>query len=163
MSSTQLTTPHAARARAGTRRARAVRAPARAPWVPGDRLLTAAFIVVGVALIVIAWIGASDTTDWNSQLRWTALSMVGVVVACIGVGIWLFRGFSRVRAEAREVRRLLAARVARRTVRAEVVASAGRVTVTGMAHHHRPDCLLVTGKTTSPADESTLAPCGVCA
>lgn len=129
--------------------------------MPGDRLVTAVLIVVGVVLILIAWIGASDTTEWDTQLSWTALSMVGVVVVCVGVGIWLFRGFARVRAEAREVRRLLAARVARTAPAATAVLDGERVTVAGMAHHHRADCLLVRGKTTVPAT-GDLPRCGVC-
>jgi hypothetical protein len=117
-------------------------------------------IVLGVACIGIAWLGAGNTTEWDTQLRWTALSIVGDVVVCVGVGVWLSRGFARVRTEARAVRRILAVRLAP-SVDADSVDEL-RVTVAGMAHHHAPDCLLVAGKTTVPADESALTPCGVC-
>ena len=163
MSSTQLTTPQAVRARARTRNTRAVRPIPDAPWTRADRLVTAAVIALGVLLILIAWIGASDTTDWDTQMGWTALSMAGVVVVCIGVGIWLFRGFARVRAEARAVRRSVAARIARNGPTVEDDISNGWVTVAGMAHRHRPDCLLVRGKNVVATDEAVLAPCGVCA
>jgi sulfite exporter TauE/SafE len=165
MSSTHLTTSHPARAggraRAGARRARAARAYTDELWAPGDRLFTAVLIAVGVACIGIAWVGASNTTQWDTQLRWTALSLVGVVVVCVGVGIWLSRGFARVRVEARAVRRTLSAGIAP-TIAADSTSGWARVTVAGMSHHHAPDCLLVTGKTTVAADEATLAPCGVC-
>jgi hypothetical protein len=161
MSSTQLTTHQAVTARAGARRAaRSASHDSDALWVPADRLVTAAVIAVGVALIGIAWLGASNTTEWDTQLRWTALSIAGVVVVGVGVGVWLSRGFARVRTEARAVRRQLAARLAPRI--ADDIRTSTRVTVAGMSHHHAPECLLVTGKTTVPADETTLAPCGVC-
>jgi sulfite exporter TauE/SafE len=118
-------------------------------------------IGVGLVCIGIAWLGASNTTEWDTQLRWTALSIAGVVVVCAGVGVWLSRGFARVRFEARAVRRQLTARLT--PSGADTSRSRSRVTVAGMAHHHAPDCLLVTGKTAVPADEATLAPCGVCA
>lgn len=162
MSSTQLTTPHAVPARAGARRAvRSAPHDSDALWAPGDRLVTALVIVVGVALIGAAWLGAGNTTQWDTQLRWTALSIVGDVVVCTGVGLWLSRGFARVRTEARAVRRQLAARLTP-TV-AHGLSGGARVTVAGMAHHHAPECLLVKGKTTVAADEATLGPCGVCA
>lgn len=165
MSSTQLTTPHAVPARAGARRAvRSASHDSDALWAPRDRLVTALVIVGGVALIGAAWLGAGNTTQWDTQLRWTALSIVGVVVVCTGVGLWLSRGFARVRTEARAVRRQLAARLTP-TAAGDISGGSGgaRVTVAGMAHHHAPDCLLVKGKTTVAADEATLAPCGVCA
>jgi hypothetical protein len=158
MTSTQLTIPQVR-----PRRARAARANPDALWEPGDRVVTAILIALGVVLVAIAWIGASDTTDWDTQLRWTALSMVGVVVVCVGVGVYLFRGFSQVRAEALVVRRQLADRFSRNTPSAGDDISSDRVTVAGMAHHHAPGCLLVAGKATVAADEAALAPCGVCA
>ncbi len=157
MSSTQLTVPHVR-----ARRARAARVTPDALWESGDRIVTAVLVAVGVVLIAIAWIGASDTTEWDTQLRWTALSMVGVVCVCVGVGIYLFRGFSRVRAEALFVRRQLAARIARGAPSVGDDISSERVTVAGMAHHHAPGCLLVAGKATVAADEAALPPCGVC-
>lgn len=162
MSATDLTTPHVVRARPRARAARGGRALPDALWTAGDRLVTGVVIGVGVLLIVIAWVGASDTTDWDTQLSWTGLAMAGVVVVCTGVGIWLFRGFARVRAEAREVRRVLAARLARNAPSPTEVIRSERVTVAGMAHHHAPGCLLVTGKPTVAADEASLARCGIC-
>jgi len=161
MSSTHLTTHQAVSARASARRAaRSATHDSDTLFTAPDRLLTAAVIVVGVACIGIAWLGASSTTEWDTQLRWTALSIAGVVVVCLGVGIWLSRGFARVRADARHVRRQLAARLA--PCIEDDIFNAHRVTVAGMAHHHAPDCLLVTGKATVPADDAALAPCGVC-
>jgi hypothetical protein len=79
------------------------------------------------------------------------------------VGIWLFRGFARVRVEARAVRRELAGRIARNAAPAvDLGLDRSRVTVAGMTHHHRPDCLLVVGKKVIAADEAALQPCGVC-
>ncbi len=163
MSSAQLTTPHAVRVRAGARRAEPVRADDDTPWVSADRLLTTALIVMGTGLILAAWIGASGTTQWDTQVRWTALSIVGVMVVCVGVGSWLFQGFLRVRIEARAVRRALGDRLARPAARTGTPGGAvERVTAKGMAHHHRPDCLLVAGKDVHPAGVEGLRPCGVC-
>ncbi|MGQ0466578.1 MAG: hypothetical protein ACT4QG_14790 [Sporichthyaceae bacterium] len=158
MSSTSLTTHHVVRARS-VRRA----VSHDVLWAPTDRLVAGILLLVGSAPIPIAWVGASGTTQWDTQLRWTALAMVGVVVVCIGVGVWLYRGFVRVRAEARALRGVLRARLAEPAVRPGTPGGGlERVTVTGMAHHHRPDCLLVVGKPVHPATED-LAPCGVCA
>ena len=163
MSSTTLTTPHT-RARAG-RRAAAARLDDDALWATKDRMVTALLIVSGAALVAIAWVGASGTTAWDTQLRWTALAMVGVVVVCVGVGIWLLRGFIRVRTETRALRHALGARLARPAVRSGTPDSRSeRVTASGMAHHHAPDCLLVVGKTVQPVTgDEGLRACGVCA
>ena len=76
--------------------------------------------------------------------------------------VGVFRGFGRVRAETREVRRALAARLSRNDPSSADDIRGERVTVAGMAHHHAPGCLLVTGKTTVGADEASLARCGIC-
>ncbi|GAA0615971.1 hypothetical protein GCM10009547_17470 [Sporichthya brevicatena] len=160
-----MTTP-AVRTRAKPRSARAARPMPDALWTRADLTATAVLLAVGVLLVALAWFGASDTTDWDSQMSWTALAMIGVVVACAGVGVWLYRGFARVRIEARAVRRQVGARIAARTAPTggeNISTDRGRVTVAGMAHHHRADCLLVRGKTVVAADEALLQPCGVCA
>ncbi|WP_156869966.1 hypothetical protein [Sporichthya polymorpha] len=160
-----MTTP-AVRTRARTRPARAAREMPDALWTRADLVVTVVLLAAGVLLVVLAWFGASDTTDWDSQMSWTALAMIGVVVACAGVGGWLYRGFARVRVEARAVRRSVGRRIAARTAPAAGADDAvdrRRVTVAGMAHHHRADCLLVRGKPVVAADETLLKPCGVCA
>jgi hypothetical protein len=91
--------------------------------------------------------------------------MLGVTVACAGVGIWLGLGLRRVRVEHHAV--LLAVKARRDRLRAPAPAAgpaAGRVTRVGMTHHHAPDCLLVSGKDVRAlsADDLDLVPCGVC-
>jgi hypothetical protein len=150
---------------------------ATTPWRANEYRLVALALTVAVVIIGIAWYGAGGTVDWTEQLRWTALAVLGVAVACAGVGIWLGRGIRRVRAEHRMV--LLAVRARRDRLRALASAAgpaAGRVTRVGMTHHHAPDCLLVVGKdmralTAEDLKEASLAdtrgrdlvPCGVCA
>jgi sulfite exporter TauE/SafE len=148
------------------RRAAATDVRAEAPWRPVEHRLVALALVVAVVLIGVAWYGAGGTVDWDKQVRWTALAVLGVTVACAGVGIWLGLGMRRVRAEHRAV--LLAVKARRDRLRALAPAAgpaAGRVTRVGMTHHHAPDCLLVSGKDVRAlsADDLDLVPCGVCA
>jgi hypothetical protein len=132
-------------------------------WSSTDRIVTAVLIGIGSLLIGIAWIGASGTAQWDTQVRWTGLAIVGAVVVCVGVGVWLYRGFTRIRTEARMVRAILGARLARPAVPTGTRDGAERVTATGMAHHHRPDCLLVAGKTVRQVStDDDLRVCGVC-
>jgi hypothetical protein len=151
-------------ARAGRRTGTAdVRA--TTPWRPGEHRLVALALGIAGVLIGVAWYGAGGTVDWTEQLRWTALAVLGVTVACTGIGIWLGRGLRRVRAEHRAV--LLAVRARRDRLRALAPTAgpaAGRLTRTGMTHHHAPDCLLVQGKEMRAltADDLDLVPCGVC-
>jgi hypothetical protein len=138
---------------------------ATTPWRSGEHRVVALALTVAVVLIGIAWYGAGGTVDWTEQLRWTALAVLGVAVACMGVGIWLGLGLRRVRAEPRAV--LLAVRARRDRLRAFAPAAgsaAGRVTRPGMTHHHAPDCLLVAGKEMRAltAEDLDLVACGVC-
>jgi hypothetical protein len=147
------------------RRVGTVDVPTESPWRPGERRFVALALIVAVVLIGIAWYGAAGTVDWTKQLRWTALSILGVAVAGAGVGIFLGLGLCRVRLEHRAVLRAVRAR--RDRLRALVPAAgpvAGRVTRVGMTHHHAPDCLLVHGKDVRAltADDLDLVPCGVC-
>jgi sulfite exporter TauE/SafE len=148
------------------RRAAAADVRAEAPWRPVEHRLVALALVVAVVLIGVAWYGAGGTVNWDKQVRWTALAVLGVTVACAGVGMWLGLGMRRVHAEHRAV--LLAVKARRDRLRALAPAAgpaAGRVTRVGMTHHHAPDCLLVSRKDVRAltADDLDLVPCGVCA
>lgn len=139
---------------------------ATTPWRPREHRFVALALTVAVVILGIAWYGAGGTVDWTEQVRWTALAVLGVTVACTGIGIWLGLGLRRVRAEHRAV--LLAVKARRDRLRAPAPAAgpaAGRVTRVGMRHHHAPDCLLVAGKDMRAltAGDLDLVACGVCA
>jgi hypothetical protein len=153
-------TPARLARRAGTAQVRA-----GTPWRPAEHRLVALALTAAVMLIGIGWYGAAGTVDWTEQVRWAALAVLGVTVACTAIGIWLGLGLRRVRAEHRLV--LLAVRARRDRLRASTPAAgpaADRVTRTGMTHHHAPDCLLVAGKQTRALtrEDLDLIPCGVC-
>jgi len=157
------------------------------PWRAGDRRTFAWTTGLGLAGLVIGYWGASGTVAQSTQLRWTALAVAGVAVAGLGNAVWLAAAARDVRARRGQmsVRLSMALAGAEKSAqlappgardyahlpRAEGQGAAastagggsgvGVVTAEGMTHYHRPDCLMVVGKTVREGT-GRKRPCPIC-
>ncbi|MGP3923304.1 hypothetical protein [Streptomyces sp. 8N616] len=143
------------------------------PWRDGDVLTVCATTLIGLAVIVAAWFGASGTVSAPRQAAWLNVGVAGFAVSAGGLCLWLLRlrravGERRValislapQEDSEEASRTAAsprpARPADTTVPLPLVRAAG------MARLHHPDCPLVAGKDVTPAGLDDGEPCGVCA
>jgi hypothetical protein len=143
------------------------------PWARRDALLPGLFIGVGLVLLVVGWFGISDAIALESQTRWLALGIVGLIVGGLGMVVWLLAAMIRIG----QLRRAVYAEIDRRVSAAERAAAAvptptaelvvGFATAPGMRRYHRVTCLMLQGKKATPAAEADLTkaglvPCGVC-
>lgn len=138
------------------------------PWGRREALVTAVPAVAGLVLIVWGWYGASGTVDLDSQTRWLAVGICGLIVGGFGMVAWLLLGLRAVTALKHEVLAELESRLPAPEAASPAAAPAAALgTVPGMRRYHRPDCLMIAGKNASWAPEAEhvragLQPCGVC-
>jgi hypothetical protein len=116
--------------------------------------------LIGTAGILAGYLGAAGTVDLRAQLAWTALAVGATIVSGAGNAMWLASRYKLVRA-----------RIGKLSVPAVPVRPAqidGRLVASrAMTRYHRPDCLMVRGKTVRAASPSVhhragRNPCGVC-
>lgn len=140
-----------------------------APWQVGDVMALTLGTALGLAALVVAWVGASGEATTTRQLGWVALGSAGIIVAGFGNAVWLLAGRRavgrrRIEGVVEPARALLADR------RRPELAAGPATLVAGpsMTHYHRADCVLVVGKRVRAASVEEHAgagrkPCGVCA
>ncbi len=140
-------------------------------WTRAQQVVLATTALVGAVVLIISWIGASGTTDWDDQVRWTAIGAIGAAIGAFAGGCWLMVGFAAVKYRARFLTSVLAPAVrGERTGAAPSDARSSRgtaVSADSMTRYHDPDCYLVRGKPTQVARIDELEaqgrrPCGVC-
>jgi hypothetical protein len=156
--------------RAATRNGRARRLHDGAePWARRDALLPALLTVLGLIGLVVGWLGISDTVSLPRQSRWLGLGIGSVVLAGLGVVLWLVAGLTNLG----RLRRAVVADLARAAQDAQsepeegIEHTAHWGIVTGQRHHHRADCELLEGKNVRWLDAagvaaSSTAACGIC-
>lgn len=142
------------------------------PWTRRDAGLVAAFLALGLAGLVIGWIGISDTVDLNGQTRWLGFGIGALMLGGLGMLTWLLTGLQAVAVLRREVlaeteRRYPAIGIGPDLAHASRDARAGFGTVAGMRRYHRPECQMLAGKDITYASidahlAAGLGPCGVC-
>lgn len=135
------------------------------PWTLGAVLSSVGFLVVGVALLAAAWVGASQQADPREQVLWLNLAVLAVSVHGAGCALWLLVGRRSVAARSARVYRVLAEALveqASAAVRGSAADDrAGLVCVVGLRRAHLPTCPLVVGRALEPAPVDR-TPCGVC-
>lgn len=157
-----------------TRSAPAARTRPPEPWSSADVRAAGPLAGVGLLALALCWLQVSGLTDQRPQLTTVVLGVcAGVLTAGAGV-VWMLAGLRAVRRRAGTARtEALAAVTAltnalpdwQRALPAPgiaVAAEVGPVSVTGMTRVHRPGCLMVRGKDTTPAVPGSGAACGVC-
>ena len=150
-----------------------------APWAQPHVAVVGAANGLAIAMAALASWASGGTGSSNSQLRWSSVGLLGVVVALAGNTWFLARGRSAVRTAHRKV--LSVPGLASFTVDASAAASANGhdvaprpmamshvlVAVPGTSRYHRPSCALATGKYVTEAarsdhDQEGRRPCEVC-
>jgi hypothetical protein len=139
------------------------------PWSLGDAQRLLVRLLLGLAVIVAAWIGASGTLTWRNQVIWTAVGTGGVLIAVMGGAGWLLPAFGAIKMHQRAVKLDLIAITNKSTV-AHATAKAlpnAALWAPGMTKFHAGGCDLVVGKKTQYlSDEECrrleLLPCGMC-
>ena len=145
------------------------------PWRPLDVTVLIAGEVVGLGLVLVAWLQASDKVRPAGQIGPLNLGIVGATVA-VATGLrFVGRGRQAVAARRSVVAGTLRLRPRRRFARPEVdlrsplAAAPETVLVSSarMTRYHRPGCPLAAGKPLVAASRRShegagRQPCGVC-
>jgi hypothetical protein len=142
------------------------------PWRRSVVGLVGLLAGLGIAVLVICWIGASHEAAWRDQLPWVVGAALGTGLVPAAAGLWMLVGFREVRRGfvtlAEERSRFLALVDPDGTIAAGEgwATNTDWVRAAGMTRVHRPDCLLMRGKApiqVSPLDAHRAGSCGVCA
>lgn len=141
------------------------------PWVPNDLVRLVALNMVGLSLLLAAYVQVSGTASLSWQIGWTSLGIVGLVIGGFGNTLWLLAGRRAVGARQRRLvpdRPIHTAAAASQCNNCKGQREADSL-VAGlkMTRYHRPDCVLVRGKDVqarSRADHerASCRPCQVC-
>jgi hypothetical protein len=134
------------------------------PWRRSYAIVPAALAVIGIVVMVVCWAQLSDKVIWRDQISWLVGACLGTGAVVLGGTLWILVGLREVRRGFRDLRRdqqriLNLADLAPVATIAEVLTL---VSAPGMERAHRPDCLLLRGKTTAPVTDDRPR-CGVCA
>jgi hypothetical protein len=135
------------------------------PWTLRDFARLVRYELPAFIAIVVCFVGARKTSNWDHQLYWAVGAMAAMLLAGAGWTGWLLVG-SRV---LRQRQRRLGVVTAHLAPADEPAVTDNDLMVTGhgMTHFHRPGCPLTHGRNVSAgsADEHRaqgLTPCGVC-
>ena len=139
--------------------------------MPRDFVRAVQYLIGSTLLLGIAWYGASDTTDFKSQVYWVVLGIVGTALLSFGAQMFVLDGLREIRRRRLVVMTHLDAALSPREAPADELKATQEQAVasTLMTHYHRRSCALVRGKVLSivesPAThlEAGRIACGVCA
>jgi hypothetical protein len=139
------------------------------PWTRRDLTLWALLMLAAIALMLIAWNGASNELRFEDDLAWLQLAIAGVAIAALANVLFFL-------AARRRVRGLLVALLSSGSASvspppvlrsAPMRGAAGLVAAPTMTHFHRPGCQLAAAKPVAIASRSEheragRQPCGMC-
>ncbi|HZE65765.1 MAG TPA: hypothetical protein VE081_03985, partial [Sporichthyaceae bacterium] len=139
------------------------------PWQRREATIWLTGVGLGPIGLLIGWIGCRNTSHWGDQQGWLAVAIMALVISTASIAGWFRVGLTNVR----RLQHALAG-VARTHLTATASAVHAEraepdawplVMVDGLTLYHRPDCLLVTGKSVRPTDGATvvLDKCRMCA
>lgn len=142
------------------------------PWTARDVTNLLWTGLLGLAAMLVAYLGASSTVRANTQLIWIGVAVALLAVSGLGNGVWLAAGARSVR-----VRRVAAtewaARLAEVSSDLPAVESgpttelSASVAVAGTSRYHDRSCQMVVGKvviTAANAEHEAVGrrPCPIC-
>ncbi len=149
------------------------------PWRRRDMLICGLLALLGVVGVVACWIGATEEAVWRQQSGWLVGAIFSTGLVGVAGVLWILIGLRRVRHGFRDLRRDQRAALGLSRVRGSAadrraadsadetgpIATGELVTSGQMTRVHRPNCLLLRGKQTTPvpADQiENYGRCGVC-
>lgn len=142
---------------------------ASGPWRRRDGIVTGVLALLGIVGLVICWLAVSDEPVWREQLGWAIGAVFATGLVVVAGAIWVLVGLRTVRRGMRDLRREQRRVFDLPALVDGAVASGasevGFVTAARMRRVHRPDCLLMQGKsavTVAAADVERYGRCGVC-
>jgi hypothetical protein len=122
--------------------------------------------VLGLGLLLVAWVGASDQRDSADQMAWLNVGVAGVLVTGAAGGTWILRAR---RAVEERLTMMLAGTddIVLLDAVPERATPERLATAIRMTRYHVPECLLVHGKALSfdirsELERSGLQPCEMC-
>ena len=123
-------------------------------------------LAVGVAVIGVSWFGSSGTRRPADQVRWVAVSLVGLALATLANVAWILRSRRAISHELRALPTTLGWLTATSGPQAEQRQDSC-VTAAPSTLYHRPECAFAAGRTvrTAPVEAhraAGLQPCEVC-
>jgi hypothetical protein len=136
-------------------------------WTRSHLALLSVMAGVGLAVIAVSWYGSSGTRQPSQQVRWVAVSIVGLTVSAVANVAWVLRCR---RVIGRALRTLPATLGWVGSSASQAAAPESEeifVTAAPSTLYHRPDCVFAAGRTVrsaSPAahQRAGLSPCEVC-
>ena len=78
-------------------------APPQTPWVLRDFGRLVRFEVLAFVAIVVCFVGARHTHDWDRQLYWIVGAMAAMLVSGVGWVVWLLVATRRLRQRQRRL------------------------------------------------------------
>ena len=136
------------------------------PWRRSYAIVPGILATLGVVVLIVCWVQLSDKVIWREQVSWLVGACLGAGAFVLGGVLWLLVGLREVRRGFRDLRHDQE-RILGLADLAPVVRAGGPVTLVsapGMQRAHRPDCLLLRGKSVTPLPVFDDRPrCGVCA
>ena len=123
-------------------------------------------LAVGVAVIGVSWFGSSGTRRPADQVRWVAVSLVGLALATLANVAWILRSRRAISHELRALPTTLGWLTATSGPQAEQRQDS-YVTAAPSTLYHRRECAFAAGRTvrTAPVEAhraAGLQPCEVC-
>ena len=123
-------------------------------------------LAVGVAVIGVSWFGSSGTRRPVDQVRWVAVSLVGLALATLANVAWILRSRRAISHELRAMPTTLGWLTATSGPQAEQ-GQDSCVTAAPSTLYHRPGCVFAAGRAvrTAPVEAhraAGLQPCEVC-
>lgn len=138
----------------------------RSPWSGRQLAVALGAAGLGLAGIVVGWLGARVGSTFEDQLAWVAVSILCAALGMSAGAGWVLCGTQTLRRHRRDVLQSASTRLHLRDRHGALVAAAGaeiRVSVVNGTRSHRPDCPFVIGKVVSPvAPGSGLRSCEIC-
>jgi hypothetical protein len=129
------------------------------PWRVSSAITLYVATIIGGALLVLSWYGASGSAQLGTAMAWLNVGVLGLVVAGTGNVVWLVYGQRAVRTRQRALLDGVSPLV---MPAATIDLTDERVAVPGARRAHRPSCPLVAGKATVVVGAGDRLRCEAC-
>ena len=143
--------------------------PQSGPWTRHDQVLMIAGVVLGAALLLVAWMGTSGEVTLGDQLGWVSVGALAFVPVAAVNARWIVRGRRSVLRQRHRAGAGPGSTLGRQAGQGADPAVATERFVAGdrMTRYHRTHCQLVQGKpvsgySRSEQEQAGREACGVC-